>query len=228
MGACPSRNKNSTSSNSQQATGRQYRKPEKLFFANGSFYEGGMMFSEKDGCWIQHGNGIYICQDGTKLIANFYHGDFNFEKSSQVDYYGSGRKYSGRMSMLEGEPSPNGKGQLTETKQGATEKQAGEFRKGVLYNGTLTLDKEGLCISIEVREGRLVLRKDPKDDVPKKQSWADALEEEWEYQRKTRGYSNQDVWVADKNAEELIAEEATPSAELKQPRNNTGRVMRTK
>jgi hypothetical protein len=167
-----------------------------------------MIFSGKDQCWIQHGNGIYIFKDGTKAIAKFQNGKFDLQNYSvQVTYAGSGRQYSGRMSMFEGQPFPHGKGVLTETKQGATEKQKGEFKEGVLYNGTLTLDKEDLCISIEVIEGKLVLEKDPKDDVPEKQSWADALEEEWKRQEQTRGYSDKDVWDADQAAKELIKEE---------------------
>ena len=198
MGACPSRNRNQLNSND---------KPKKLSFTDGSSYEGSMIFSNEDKRWIQHGNGIYIFQDGTTIVANFENGEFNLTKRVQVTYAGSNRQYSGRMSMFEGQPSPHGQGVLTEKKQGRTEKQEGEFRQGVLYNGLLNLNDPDTSVNIEVKEGKIV-HPDKLENAPQKRpSWYDQLEEQWEEQKSTYGYSDQDVWSANQAAEELIKEE---------------------
>ena len=198
MGACPSRNRNQLNSND---------KPKELLFTDGSSYEGSMIFSNEDKRWIQHGNGIYIFQDGTKVLANFENGEFNLMKSVRVTYAGGNRQYSGRMSMFEGQPFPHGEGVLTETKQ------------GVLYNGLLNLSDIGTSVNIEVKEGKIVLPdnevtegKNVLPDESKKASqnrpsWYDQLEEQWEEQKSTYGYSDPDVWLANQAAEELIEEE---------------------
>lgn len=210
MGACPSRNRNQLNNND---------KPKKLSFIDGSSYEGDMIFLNEDRRWIQHGNGIYIFQDGTTVLANFENGEFNLMKSVRVTYAGGNRQYSGRMSMFEGQPFPHGEGVLTETKQGRKEKQEGEFRQGVLYNGLLNLNGTDTSVNIEVKEGKIVLPdnevKEGKNVLPDKSknasqnrtSWYDQLEEQWKEQKSTYGYSDQDVWLANQAAEKLIKEE---------------------
>jgi hypothetical protein len=241
MGVCPSRNKPKAPAdagrNSQQAIHEQGEKPpEKLLFTDGSSYNGSMTFSEHHNCWIQHGNGTYTRPDGTIIIANFVNGGLNLTNSVQVNYAGSGRTYSGRMSIVEGQPVPNGQGQLRDTKQDRLEVHKGEFKEGVLYNGQLTLNKQGVCVSITVTDGNLV-RENPKNsvkeqslpnaskDVTKKQSWADALDEKWEEQRGSRGYSDGDVMEVNANAEALMREEdeekkakGQPSSTCKKPK----------
>jgi hypothetical protein len=140
------------------------------------------------------------------------------------------------MSIVEGQPVPNGQGQLRDTKQDRLEVHKGEFKEGVLYNGQLTLNKQGVCVSITVTDGNLV-RENPKNsvkeqslpnaskDVTKKQSWADALDEKWEEQRGSRGYSDGDVMEVNANAEALMREEdeekkakGQPSSTCKKPK----------
>jgi hypothetical protein len=217
MGACPSRNQNQSNeiggtSNSQQPPPSDHGsndEPNELFFTDGSSYKGSMIFSKEDKHWIQHGNGIYIFNDGTKALAKFKNGKFDLDYSVQVTYAGSGRQYSGRMSMFEGQPFPHGNGVLRETKQGRIEKQEGEFKEGVLYNGALTLKDPDTSVNIEVKvkEGKIVLPDKSKNASQNRPSWYDQLEEEWEEQKSKYGYSNQDVWFAYKAADELIRAE---------------------
>ena len=144
--SCPTRN---ISDNKQKSDNQQ--KPDKINFLNGSIYKGDMIFDDKTGFWLQHGQGVYQFPVGGEvrdIIATFDRGEIDFTKRVVINYSNES-SYVGMCSVVDNKIVHDGDGIYKYTdEKGNCEQQEGFFKKDKLRIGT----------SIKVLNGTTVIR----------------------------------------------------------------------